>query len=143
LGYLDAAGRLWFCGRKAERVETRSGPLYTEQVEPIFNAHPDVARSALIATGHDGHRAAIVIEPRSREVVATPSLRRKLVRELRELGAAHPHTDRIRLAYLHPHFPVDVRHNAKIHRLALARWAAGHHGYELDKRDIAREVLKQ
>jgi acyl-CoA synthetase (AMP-forming)/AMP-acid ligase II len=142
VGYLDASGRLWFCGRKAERVQTRSGPLYTEQVEPIFNAHPDVARSALIATGHDGHRAAIVVEPRSPEVVATPSLRRKLVRELRELGAAHAHTDLIRLAYLHPRFPVDVRHNAKIHRLALARWAAGHHGYELDKRDIAREVLK-
>jgi acyl-CoA synthetase (AMP-forming)/AMP-acid ligase II len=143
LGYLDASGRLWFCGRKAERVETKSSTLYTEQVEPIFNLHPDVARSALIATGHDGHRAAIVIEPRSRDVVATPSLRRKLVRELRVLGAAHPHTDLIRLAYLHPHFPVDVRHNAKIHRLALARWAAGHHGYELDKREISRDVLKQ
>jgi acyl-CoA synthetase (AMP-forming)/AMP-acid ligase II len=143
VGYLDASGRLWFCGRKAERVETRTGPLYTEQVEPIFNAHPDVTRSALIATGHDGHRAAIVVEPRSRDIVATPSLRRKLVRELRALGAAHAHTDLIRLAYLHPHFPVDVRHNAKIHRLALARWAAGHHGYELDKRDVSREVLKQ
>ncbi len=143
LGYLDALGRLWFCGRKAERVETQHGRLYTEQVEPIFNAHPNVARSALIATGHDGRRPAIVIEPVSRDVVATPSLRRKLVRELRELGAAHPHTDLIRLAYLHPHFPVDVRHNAKIHRLALARWAAGHHGYELDKRDISREILKQ
>jgi acyl-CoA synthetase (AMP-forming)/AMP-acid ligase II len=142
-GYLDAAGRLWFCGRKAERVETRSGPLYPAQVEPIFNAHPNVARSALIATGHDGRRPAIVVEPVSREVVATPSLRRKLVRELRELGASHPHTDLIRLAYLHPHFPVDVRHNAKIHRLALARWASGHHGYELDKRDVPRDVLKQ
>jgi acyl-CoA synthetase (AMP-forming)/AMP-acid ligase II len=143
VGYLDAPGRLWFCGRKAERVETHHGQLCTEQVEPIFNTHPDVARSALIATGHDGRRPAIVVEPVSRNVVATPSLRRKLVRELRELGAAHPHTDLIRLAYLHPHFPVDVRHNAKIHRLALARWAAGHHGYELDKRDISREVLKQ
>jgi len=143
LGYLDAQGRLWFCGRKAERVETQHGRLYTEQVEPVFNAHPNVARSALIATGHDGRRPAIVIEPVSRDVVATASLRRKLVRELRELGAAHPHTDLIRLAYLHPHFPVDVRHNAKIHRLALARWAAGHHGYELDKREISRDVLKQ
>jgi acyl-CoA synthetase (AMP-forming)/AMP-acid ligase II len=143
LGYLDASGRLWFCGRKAERVETQHGALYTEQVEPVFNAHPNVARSALIATGHDGRRPAIVVEPVSRDVVATPSLRRKLVRELRELGAAHPHTDLIRLAYLHPHFPVDVRHNAKIHRLALARWAAGRHGYELDKREISRDVLKQ
>ena len=143
LGYLDASGRLWFCGRKAERVETPDGPLYTEQVEPIFNAHPNVARSALIGTGHDGHRPAIVIEPVSREVVATPSLRRKLVRELRVLGAAHPHTDRIRLTYLHPHFPVDVRHNAKIHRLALAAWAVGKHGYESDKREVPSSALKR
>jgi acyl-CoA synthetase (AMP-forming)/AMP-acid ligase II len=143
IGYLDATGRLWFCGRKAERVETAGGPLFTEQIEPIFNAHPDVARSALIGLGEPGRqRPAIVVEPRSREVVATPSLRRKLVRELGALGAAHPHTARIRLAYLHPAFPVDVRHNAKIHRLALARWAARHHGYELDKREIAREALQ-
>jgi acyl-CoA synthetase (AMP-forming)/AMP-acid ligase II len=143
LGYLDTQGRLWFCGRKAERVETPDGPLYTEQVEPIFNAHPNVARSALIGTGHDGRRPAIVIEPVSRAVVATPSLRRKLVRELRVLGAAHPHTDRIRLTYLHPHFPVDVRHNAKIHRLALAAWAVGKHGYESDKREVPSSALKR
>ena len=143
VGYLDALGRLWFCGRKAERVETNHGPLYTEQVEPVFNAHPAVARTALLATGHDGRRPAIVVEPVSRDVVATPSLRRKLVRELRELGAAHPHTDLIRLAYLHPHLPVDVRHNAKIHRLALARWAEGKHGYELDKRNVPSSALKK
>ena len=143
LGYLDASGRLWFCGRKAEQVETRQGTLYTEQVEPVFNAHPDVARCALVGVGHDGHRPAIIVEPVSSEVVATSSLRRKLVRELRELGAAHTHTDNIRLAYLHPHFPVDVRHNAKIHRLALARWAAGRQGYEMDKREISRAVLQQ
>lgn len=143
LGYLDAQGRLWFCGRKAERVETHGGPLYTEQVEPIFNAHPHVARTALIGAGHDRRRPAIVIEPRSREVVATPSLRRKLVRELRALGAEHPHTDGIRLAYLHPHFPVDVRHNAKIHRLTLTRWAATQQGYEMDKREVPMEALKR
>lgn len=143
LGYLDTQGRLWFCGRKAERVITREGPLYTEQVEPIFNAHPEVLRSALIGVGHDGMRAAIVVEPVSRAVVATPSLRRKLVRELRALGAQHQHTDMIRLAYLHPHFPVDVRHNAKIHRLKLAEWATGQHGYELDKREVPLDALKR
>ncbi len=143
LGYLDDAGRLWFCGRKAERVETRQGTLYTEQVEPVFNAHPAVARSALVGVGHNGHRPAIIVEPVSDEVVATLSLRRKLVQELRELGAAHAHTDNIRLAYLHPHLPMDVRHNAKIHRLALARWAAGQQGHEMDKREISRVVLQQ
>jgi acyl-CoA synthetase (AMP-forming)/AMP-acid ligase II len=142
-GYLDASGRLWFCGRKAERVETRQGTLYPAQVEPIFNAHPGIAHSALIGVGQDSRRPAIVVEPVSREVVATPALRRKLVRELRALGAAHAHTDNIRLTYLHPHFPTDVRHNAKIHRLALARWALRHSGYEMDKREVAREALQQ
>ncbi len=142
VGYLDADGRLWFCGRKAERVVMRDGVLYPDQVEPIFNAHPDVRRTALVGLGKRGEqRPAIVVEPRAKEVVETPSLRRKLVRELRALGAQHPHTDRIRVAFLHPQFPVDVRHNAKIHRLTLAKWAARHSGYELDKRDVPASAL--
>jgi acyl-CoA synthetase (AMP-forming)/AMP-acid ligase II len=143
LGYLDPQGRLWFCGRKAERVLTPDGPLYTEQVEPIFNAHPDVARSALVGAGQDRRRPAIVVEPRSREVVATPSLRRKLVRELQALAVQQPRTRGIRLAYLHPHFPVDVRHNAKIHRLALTRWASTQQGYEMDKREVPLDALQR
>lgn len=143
-GYLDAKGRLWFVGRKAERVEMRDGTLFPDQVEPIFNQHPDVRRTALIGLGPKGEqRPAIVAEPISREVVATPSLRRKLVRELRALAVGRPHTDRIRLAFLHPAFPVDVRHNAKIHRLALTKWAGHTSGYELDKRDVPIEALKR
>ena len=143
-GYFDAEGRLWFLGRKAERVVMREGVLFPDQVEPVFNAHPEVRRTALIGLGERGEqRPAIVVEPRSKEIVATPSLRRKLVRELRALGVQQPHTDRIRLLFLHPKFPVDVRHNAKIHRLTLAKWAAHHSGYELDKRDVPVEALRR
>lgn len=143
-GYFDEQGRLWFVGRKAERVETRHGMLFPDQVEPIFNAHPQVRRTALVGLGDKPHqRPAIIAEPLDKEVVATPSLRRKLVRELRALGVQHAHTDRIRLAFLHPAFPVDVRHNAKIHRLTLTKWAESHSGYELDKRDVPADSLKR
>jgi len=143
LGYLDTDGRLWFCGRKAERVETREGPLYTEQVEPIFNAHPAVRRTALVGIGAPGEaQPVLVVEPAARDRVATPSLRRQLLRELCTLGARHPHTARIRHFLLHPSFPVDVRHNAKIHRLALARWAATQRAYEMDAREVSRESLQ-
>ncbi|MBI3887227.1 MAG: AMP-binding protein [Opitutae bacterium] len=141
LGYLDPAGRLWFCGRKAERVETTAGPLYTEQCEPIFNAHPSVARTALIGVGTRGRqRAAIVAEPRSLSLVVTPKQRRQLAREMCELAAQYPHTARIRHFFIHPAFPVDVRHNAKIHRLALARWASTKRAYEMDlRKDAAKK----
>ena len=144
LGYLDAAGLLWFCGRKAERVETVAGPLYTEQCEPIFNAHPGVVRTALIGIGLAGkQRPAIVAEPRSPELVATAKQRRQFARELCELALQQPHTARIRHFFFHPEFPVDVRHNAKIHRLALARWALDKHAYEMDLRKSADGSTKR
>ncbi len=133
LGYIDEQARLWFCGRKAERVETRDGPLYTEQVEPLFMPHPEVRRAALIGLGERGRqRAALVIEPVSADSILSSSDCRRLARELRTIALRHPHTDGIKLFYFRKKFPVDVRHNAKIHRLALARWAAGDIGYESD-----------
>jgi acyl-CoA synthetase (AMP-forming)/AMP-acid ligase II len=33
VGYLDEAGRFWYCGRKSHRVETAAGTLFTECVE--------------------------------------------------------------------------------------------------------------
>ncbi|MBC8041491.1 MAG: AMP-binding protein [Opitutaceae bacterium] len=133
-GYLDADGRLWFCGRKAERVETTDGPLYTEQVEPIFNTHADVRRCALIGLGERGcQRPAIVVEPTSWDFVTSSADCRRFARELRETAKRFPHTAHINLFYFREKFPVDVRHNAKIHRLTLARWAAdGATGYESD-----------
>ncbi|MBC8041701.1 MAG: hypothetical protein H7Y06_14250 [Opitutaceae bacterium] len=133
-GYLDADGRLWFCGRKAERVETADGPLYTEQVEPIFNTHADVRRCALIGLGERGRqRPAIVVEPTSWDFVTSSADCRRFARELREIAKRFPHTSGIMLFYFREKFPVDVRHNAKIHRLTLTRWAAeGATGYESD-----------
>ena len=53
------------------------------------------------------------------------------VRELDGLARAHAHTRSIRRFYFRAAFPVDVRHNAKIHRLTLARWAAKARAYDV------------
>ena len=133
-GYLDDFGRLWFCGRAAERVETPNGPLYTEQIEPVFNQHPGVRRTALIGIGNrPRQRAALVVEPRDPNDIRISAKCRALGRELRELTRKHPHAGRITLFYFHPGFPVDVRHNAKIHRLTLTDWAQNETtGFEID-----------
>jgi acyl-coenzyme A synthetase/AMP-(fatty) acid ligase len=128
-GYLDADGRLWFCGRAVERVTTATGPLFTEPCEQVFRAHPRAARCALVGLGPAGaQRPALVVEAR----VEDSRKARALARELRQLALAHPHTAAIRVFYFHPQLPVDVRHNAKIHRLTLARWAETARGYESD-----------
>ncbi|MEO6002813.1 MAG: fatty acid CoA ligase family protein [Opitutus sp.] len=119
-GYIDGAGVLWFCGRKVERVETAAGTLFTEPCEKIFRAHPQVKRCALIGLGPRGQQEpAMVIEQKH----ADANSNRDLVTALRELARSSPLTVSIRRFYFHPAFPVDVRHNAKIHRLTLARWA--------------------
>ena len=122
LGWFDEAGRLWFCGRKAQRVETASGPLYTEQIEPIFCTLPDVRRAALVGVGPSGQQRPIVcIE------LATGTLKHqhsRIIDALRELAERHALTTGIRDFLFHPKFPVDIRHNAKIGREQLAQWAA-------------------
>jgi acyl-CoA synthetase (AMP-forming)/AMP-acid ligase II len=119
MGWLDAAGQLWFCGRKVERVLTAQGPLYTDCCEAIFNAHPQVFRSALIDVG--GGCPAIVIEPDAGAFPRGASDRAGFIASLRERAQAHVLTSGIERFFFERSFPVDVRHNAKIHRLSLAR----------------------
>ena len=121
VGYVDAAGRLWFCGRKSHRVETVDGPRYTEQVEPIFNTHPAVRRSALVGLGKPGAQIPLLcIERQPQSPISDDQLRT----ELRSLAQQFAHTRCLQHLLFHPGFPVDIRHNAKIGREALAVWAA-------------------
>ncbi len=122
VGYFDAQGRLWFCGRKSHRVETARGPLYTEQVEPVFNVHPDVRRTALVGVGDKGQQQPVLcVELNSG---ASDAARERIEAELLNLGQRFAHTSGISRLLFHPGFPVDIRHNAKIGREALAVWAA-------------------
>lgn len=122
LAWRDGEGRLWFCGRKSQRVEAVDGPLYTEQVEPVFNTHPDVRRSALVGVGEKGAQTPVLCVELEAGVAADQ--RERIEAELMNLGQHFPHTARIHRIAFHPRFPVDIRHNAKIGREALARWAA-------------------
>jgi acyl-CoA synthetase (AMP-forming)/AMP-acid ligase II len=123
LGYRDERGRLWFCGRKAHRVQTGQGTLFTIPCEAVFNAHPEVARTALVGVGPPGSaRPVICVEPKNWPISRAD--RDRIVRELQERAARHDHTRPIETFLFHRSFPVDIRHNAKIFREKLADWAA-------------------
>ena len=119
IGWIDDLGRLWFCGRKVERVLTDVGAMYTDCCEAIFNAHPWVYRSALIDLCQG--RPAIVIEPEKSAFPKSTDERARFIESLRELGQKNTQTVAIKDFFFEVKFPVDVRHNAKIHRLSLAR----------------------
>lgn len=126
VGYLDKHDRFWICGRMVHRVVTTDGTLYPEPCEAVFNAHPWVARSALVGVGPPmGQTPVIVIELNPEHSPLGKSDRRRLFDELAAAASRYPHTAVIRRFLIHPKFPVDVRHNAKIARERLARWAAG------------------
>jgi acyl-coenzyme A synthetase/AMP-(fatty) acid ligase len=122
VGYRDNQGRLWFCGRKSHRVILAEETLFTIPCESIFNAHPAVARSALVGVTRKGQVVPVIcVEPLRR---ISRLEQRRVRQELLERGAAFPHTWRIKTILFHPSFPVDIRHNAKIFREKLAVWAA-------------------
>lgn len=120
MGYLDDHGRLWFCGRKAHRVITTEGVMYTIPCEALFNQHPAVRRSALVGIGSVGKQVPVII------VELQQRVRNKalLFEELRQIANSNPLTQAIALFLVHKSFPVDIRHNAKIFREQLASWAA-------------------
>ncbi|CAN5675370.1 olefin beta-lactone synthetase OleC [soil metagenome] len=123
LGYFDRDGRLWFCGRKSQRVVTPDATLCTEQVEPVFDTHPEVRRTALVGVGARGaQRPVLCVELQAGVAKGEwPRIRQ----ELRHTGEGHVHTARVETFLHHPRpFPVDIRHNSKIGREKLAAWAA-------------------
>ncbi|MCY3021744.1 MAG: fatty acid CoA ligase family protein [Planctomycetota bacterium] len=124
MGYADDRGRLWFCGRKAHRVIMEGGTvLYSvcvealceEAYERLLGVRP---RAALVGIGAPpSQKPAIIFES-----TPAPALRAR-EHELLAALSAYETTRLIRTVLYHPRFPVDIRHNAKINREALARWA--------------------
>ncbi len=134
-GYLDAQGRLWCCGRLGHRIavsdggDRRAATLFPLMCEPIFDAHPAVRRSGLVgvpSSSDAGVRVPVIcielVEHDAHDRAQLEALRAELL----AMAAAHPNTRGIRHLIFNPRLPVDPRHNSKIERPALAKWAAKH-----------------
>jgi acyl-CoA synthetase (AMP-forming)/AMP-acid ligase II len=121
VGYFDESGRLWFCGRKSQRVVTAERTFFTIRCEAVFNTHPSVYRTALVGVQRHGQQEPVLcveLEPAAR------AGEERIRRELLDIGARFHHAAAIKTILFHPAFPVDIRHNAKIFREKLAVWAA-------------------
>ncbi|HLX63224.1 MAG TPA: fatty acid CoA ligase family protein [Planctomycetota bacterium] len=126
MGYEDEAGRIWFCGRKAHRVTAQNGrAYYSVCCEAIFEEFLRTklsleTRAALVGIGApDAKRPALVVE-------LTGQIRARGVQtKISEAWKKEPLSADIALLFFYKkQFPVDVRHNAKIDREYLSKWAA-------------------
>lgn len=123
VGALDGDGRLWFHGRAAHRIQTHRGTLMPVPQENIFNTHPAVRRSALVSVGRPGEAQPVLVVETERPV-RHRALRDALALEIAAHGSGIPGRCNPRAVLFKDGFPVDVRHNAKIHRGELSRWAS-------------------
>ena len=117
VGHLDDAGRLWVEGRTVHVVHSESGPITPVPIERVVERGLPVARSAAVGIGPVGVQQLVVVledpasEPGLASTVTTDEVRRLVNRPVAAVLTL-------------PHLPVDIRHNAKIDRAAVAAWAA-------------------
>jgi olefin beta-lactone synthetase len=97
--------------------------MFPLQCEPIFDAHPRVRRSGLVGVETAAGMIPVVCVELLDGATRGPDLE-ALRDELLGRAASHPTTSQIRHILFHRRLPVDPRHNSKIERPALARWAA-------------------
>jgi len=119
VGHLDAKGRLWVEGRLVHVIETAAGPVTPVAVEQAARSVSGVDLAAAVGVGPVGTKQVVVVvaqRPRPRRAgLAAPAL-----------------ADQVRAAVgvdvaavlVVPELPVDQRHNSKIDRTRVARWAS-------------------
>jgi acyl-coenzyme A synthetase/AMP-(fatty) acid ligase len=119
VGHLDAEGRLWVGGRLEHVVVTADGTVTPVGPESRVDHVAGVARSAVVGVGPRGtQQVVVVVEPdrhAHHDVVADAGLAAAV------RAAAAPVL--VAAVLVAPRLPTDVRHNSKIDRTAVARWA--------------------
>jgi acyl-coenzyme A synthetase/AMP-(fatty) acid ligase len=118
VGQFDADGRLWIGGRLSHVVTTPHGPLAPVGVEQRVLRLAEVRAAACVGVGPMGTQQVVVI-------VVTDRQRTGLA-DLEQVTRVRACVDVPVAAVLERReLPVDIRHNSKVDRSALAVWASG------------------
>ena len=119
-GYMDGKNRLWVCGRVGQRVKAANGPVFSLRAEPIFDSHPQVDRSGLVGVPYNGAEVPVICIQLKK---GFDGLEADIRKSLLELATQHRTTESVKHVLFIEKWPVDPRHNSKIERPALAKWA--------------------
>jgi olefin beta-lactone synthetase len=117
VGHVDADGRLWVEGRAVHIIHAADGPITSVPVERTVERTLGLARVAAVGVGPIGRQQLVVVieDAGGAEGLAGAALTASVRRAVSE-----PVASVLTVA----HLPVDIRHNAKIDRSAVAAWAS-------------------
>lgn len=114
VGHIDDSGNIWVEGRLSHVITTPDGPLTPVPVEQRIEKIPAVSQAACVGVGPAGKQVVVIV------VVIRESVSDTDLEDAIRSVAGTPVSAVLR----RKKFPMDIRHNAKIDRGALAAWAA-------------------
>ncbi len=117
VGHLDAQGRLWIEGRLQHIMVTADGVVTPVGFEQLIEGVSGVRRAALVGVGPRGTQALVAVV--ELEGAAKSGLADAPLASAVRAVAPRPLAAVLTLGTL----PTDIRHNSKIDRTAVARWA--------------------
>jgi acyl-coenzyme A synthetase/AMP-(fatty) acid ligase/pimeloyl-ACP methyl ester carboxylesterase len=117
VGVLDVDGRLWIAGRLAHVITSSTGPVAPVPIEQAVQRMPGVEQAACVGMGPVGIQQLVVVCVTSDHRTGPADL--PLIDDVRRAAG----TD-VAAVLLRASLPVDIRHNSKIDRTAVAAWAA-------------------
>ena len=118
VGHLDAAGRLWIEGRMIHIITAAGGPVTPVGIERAVEAVSGISHAAAVGVGPAGTQQIVVV------VVPSAAPRRAdlapiaLVARVRAAVAVD-----VAAVFVVPALPVDKRHNSKVDRTRVSKWA--------------------
>ena len=117
VGHLDAAGRLWIGGRLGHVITMAAGPLAPVGVEQRVERIDGIRHAACVGVGPIGTQlpVVIIVTTEGHEGLSTLDVTAQ-VRAAAGVAVAAVIERR--------ELPVDIRHNSKVDRAALAVWAS-------------------
>jgi len=119
VGHLDGAGRLWVEGRMGHIVTTAAGPVTPVGIEHAVTSLPEVSHAAVVGVGPSGTQQLVLV------VVPVDGGRHSDLadEDLADRVRAKVNAADVAAVLTTPSLPVDKRHNSKIDRSRVARWA--------------------
>jgi len=116
VGHLDSNGSLWIEGRKSHVISTASGVITPVPVEQRIESLGFVRQSACVGVGPQGREVVVIVYVESERAQKPSVLEREgAIRKV----AGVPIAAVLRVKSL----PTDIRHNAKLNREEISKWA--------------------